>query len=184
MSDLDEDFSRFPEASGQPLIFMIGCGHFSAGANAQQWNHRVFTAEILTLAEERRVIDEWLVHMENISHQVDSSLTQARLFHWSPAETSNLTEAYNAAHVRQGAPAWPKLPWFDLLNRVVKEQPVTVRGAFGLGLKAIAKAMHPRGLVETLWSMGPADGLGAMVGASLSATARRRGAACRWLNST
>jgi predicted RecB family nuclease len=104
-------------------------------------------------------------------------LEEARLFHWSPAETSSLTEAYNAAIVRQGSPPWPKLPWVDLLNRVVKEQPVTVRGAFNFGLKTIAKAMHAHGLIQTVWSDGPADGMGAMVGAWRCQTeARERGA--------
>ena len=44
-------------------------------------------------------------------------------------------------------------------------EPVTVRGAFGFGLKAIAKALHEHGLIETVWGDGPTDGLGAMVGA-------------------
>jgi hypothetical protein len=40
-----------------------------------------------------------------------------------------------------------------------------VTGAFGFGLKAIARAMAAQGLIETTWEDGPADGLGAMVGA-------------------
>jgi len=164
VSDLDEDFSRFPEAGGQPLIFMIGCAHLSGPADNAQWTHRVFTVKTLTPADELRVIEDWLAHMQRTCQELGKSLNDARVFHWSPAETSNLTDAYNAAHVRHGSPAWPTLPWFDLLNRVVKEQPVTVRGAFGFGLKAIAKALRTHGLIETVWGDGPADGLGAMVG--------------------
>ncbi len=164
VSDLDDDFARFPEVNGLPLIFMIGCGHMTPG-DRSQWNHHVFMADALTLAEERRVIEEWLTHMQAICDQHGTALHEARLFHWSPAETSTLTEAYNSAQIRQANPDWPELPWFDLLNRVVKEQPVTVRGAFGFGLKAVAKAMHSHGLIETLWDSGPTDGLGAMVGA-------------------
>jgi hypothetical protein len=165
VSDLDEDFSRFPEAGGQPLIFMIGCAHVSGLADNARWNHRVFTVRTLTAEEELRVIEDWLALMQRTCQELGKSLDDARVFHWSPAETSNLTDAYNAAHVRHGSPAWPTLPWFDLLNRVVKEQPVTVRGAFGFGLKAIAKALRTHGLIETVWGDGPADGLGAMVGA-------------------
>ena len=40
-----------------------------------------------------------------------------------------------------------------------------MQGAFGFGLKAVAKAMHQHGLIETVWGDGPTDGLGAMVGA-------------------
>lgn len=165
VSDLDEDFSRFPEASGQPLIFMIGCGRFSGPAETPRWNHRVFTVRSLTLEEERRIIEEWIAFMAQACRECGSALDGSRVFHWSPAETSNLTEAYNAASVRHGEPDWPRIPWVDLLNRVVKEEPITVRGAFGFGLKAIAKAMRAHGLIETIWGDGPADGLGAMVGA-------------------
>lgn len=165
VNDLDEDFSRFPKASGQPLIFMVGCGHLLALPDKPQWEFRVFTARSLTPAEESRILEEWFDHLRQVCVDRKSSLEEARIFHWSPAETSSLTEAYNAAIVRQGSPPWPKLPWVDLLNRVVKEQPVTVRGAFNFGLKAIAKAMHVHGLIQTLWNDGPADGLGAMVGA-------------------
>jgi predicted RecB family nuclease len=59
---------------------------------------------------------------------------------------------------------WEKLPWLDFLP-VVKEQPFVVKGAFGFGLKAIAKNMFKHGLIETSWGDGPTDGLGAMVGA-------------------
>ena len=31
VNDLADDFSRIPERGGQPLIFMIGCGHVEDG---------------------------------------------------------------------------------------------------------------------------------------------------------
>lgn len=165
VSDLDEDFSTFPDAGGQTLIFMIGCGHFTGPADAPVWNFRVFTVDALVPGDERRAIEDWLAHMSAICAAVSQTLDRARVFHWSPAETSTFTEAYNAAHRRHGEPPWPAVPWVDLLNRVIKAQPVTVRGAFGFGLKAIARAMHANGLIQTLWSDGATDGLGAMVGA-------------------
>ena len=110
VSDLDEDFSTFPIAGGQPLIFMIGCGYLAEAADRRVWTHRVFTASNLTLSEERRIIDEWLAHMTAVCEQAGVTLDGARAFHWSPAETSNLTSAYNAAFVRQGEPAWPRVP--------------------------------------------------------------------------
>ncbi len=42
---------------------------------------------------------------------------------------------------------------------------MVVRGAHGFGLKAVTNGMHALGLVKTSWDEGPADGLGAMVGA-------------------
>lgn len=161
VNDLDDDFSRFPEAGGQTLIFMIGCGHLSENG----WQFRVFTVDRLAEPEEARIIGAWLAHMREVCAARGTTLDAARLFHWSPAEESSFTEAYNSAAARHGFPPWDDLPWVDLLNRVVKEQPMTVRGAFGFGLKAVAKALRRHGLIETEWTDGPTDGLGAMVGA-------------------
>ena len=88
-----------------------------------------------------------------------------RVIHWSPAEVVTFESAYNAAKERHLERDWPSPRWFDFLGEVMREEPVVVRGAFGFGLKAIAKAMHGHGLIDTLWDDGPADGLGAMVGA-------------------
>ena len=59
---------------------------------------------------------------------------------------------------------WKSLPWFDFL-KVMKDVPIVVKDAFGFGLKAIAKNLEKHGLTTTKWEDGPADGLGAMVGA-------------------
>ncbi len=165
VSDIDDDFAHFPQKNGQPLIFMIGCGHLEDPRDPTSWNFSVFTADLLTEPQERRVIDDWLAHMHAVAAARGTTLEESRLFHWSPAERSFLVTAYNAAAARHGHPGWFALPWVDLLTEVVRAQPVTVRGAFGFGLKAVAKALHAAGLTETTWSDGPADGLGAMVGA-------------------
>ena len=90
---------------------------------------------------------------------------EPRVIHWSPAEVITFESAYNAAKMRHPERDWPSPRWFDFLGEVVREEPVVVRSAFGFGLKAIAKAMHSHGLIDTLWDDGPADALGAMVGA-------------------
>lgn len=86
------------------------------------------------------------------------------VFHWSHAENSTLNTAYNSARKRHGID-WPALNWYDLLNKVARKEPLTVKGALAFGLKAVAKAMHRHGLIETNWTNGPTDGLGVMVGA-------------------
>ncbi len=165
VNDLDDNFSAFPRKGGQPMMFMIGCGHLATQGDLASWSFKVFTAELLTQDQERSVITEWLTHVDLVCKQRGARLQDSRFFHWSPAETSNLSTAYNSAVARHGVPAWDSLPWVDLLNRVVKPQPVTIRGAFGFGLKAVAKAMHAAGKITTLWGDGPTDGMGAMAGA-------------------
>lgn len=161
VSDLADDFTRIPERGGQTLIFMIGCGHIEGG----QWQFECFVADALTEANEAEIIDLWLTHMEAARQRLAPADESPKVIHWSPAEVSNFETAYNSAKERHPDKNWASPRWFDFLNRVVKLEPIVVRGAMAFGLKAVAKAMHELGFIETLWKDGPADGLGAMVGA-------------------
>ena len=172
-SDLNDDFSALPEKGGQPLIFMIGCGHVENG----QWRFRLFVTDDLSEGEEIRIIREWVEHMGTVRERLDPENPQPRLFHWSHAEVTQLERAYNSARRRHGERAdWPELGWYDFQMRAMRGEPVTVRGALGFGLKAVAKAMHTHGLIETDWPDNQVDGLGAMVGAwRCDAEAREQG---------
>ena len=162
VGDLDDDFARFPERGGQPLIFMVGCGHLEAG----EWKFECFIADRLDEPSEARAIDDWFAHMAAVRARLAPD-ARAMVVHWSPHERFTLEEAFDAAVKRHPEKDWrhPDWAWFDFLARVVREEPVVVRGAHGFGLKAVANAMHDLGLVQTQWDDGPVDGLGAMVGA-------------------
>ena len=88
-----------------------------------------------------------------------------KIIHWSPAEETWLETAWYAAVKRHPEKTWPHPNWFDFLTKVVREEPVTVRGAHGFGLKAVTKEMHALGVIDVEWGEGAADGLGAMIGA-------------------
>ena len=172
VSDLDDDFSSIPQKGGQPLIFMIGCGHVDDGA----WRWACFTADALSEQCEAGIIDGWFAHMDAVRQRLDPDGAEPRVFHWSHAEQSTFEMAFNSAKKRHPDRGWESPRWFDSLKRVVKEEPVVVRGAFGFGLKAVAKAMHANGHIATSWGAGPTDGMGAMVGAwscALEAAERR-----------
>ena len=158
-SDLDDDFAKLPEKGGQPLIFMIGCGHLENG----EWRFKSLVTEYLTLTEETRIIDEWIEHMRLVRERLEPENSQPGIFHWSHAETN----AYRSARERHGWPTgWPELGWYDFLGKVMRAEPVVVRGALNFGLKSVARAMRRHGLIETDWDdNNPVDGLGAMVGA-------------------
>lgn len=170
VSDLADDFSRIPQRGGQALIFMIGCGHIEGGA----WVFRCFVTDQLTEDAEARVIDDWLAHMAAVRARLAPDADAPRVMHWSPAEVSNFETAYNSAKARHPDRSWDSPRWFDFLRRVMHEEPVVVRGAMAFGLKAVAKALYRHGFIETLWGDGPADGLGAMVGAWWSYEAARQ----------
>ncbi|MGZ3586937.1 MAG: hypothetical protein ACXVAP_06790 [Candidatus Limnocylindrales bacterium] len=161
VSNLADDFAALPTMGGQPLIFQIGCGRLEAG----RWAFEQWTVERLREPDEAAIIRAWVSHLEALRAARGLGWEDVRVVHWSPAEESTLVSAYNSAARRHPEEHWPEMPWFDALQLVVRAEPVTVRGAFNFGLKSIAKAMHVAGLIETSWSDGPADGLGAMIGA-------------------
>ena len=162
VSDLDDDFSSLPVRGGQPLIFMIGCGH----VENDEWLFECFVADELNEPAEAVMLEAWHEHMDHIRERLSPGGTP-KIIHWSSHETASLGSAFNAATARHSdkSAQWPRFRWFDFLSQVVRPEPVVVRGAHGFGLKAITNALHSLGCVDVAWGSGPADGLGAMVGA-------------------
>jgi hypothetical protein len=173
VQDMDDDFSTFPRKGGQALIFQIGSGTY----RERRWSFRQFTVDDLGVEAEARMIDDWLSHLADLAREARcASASDVRLVHWSLAEESSFERAYESARSRHPDRSWPPLAWYDLLGRVVRAQPIVVKGAFSFGLKPIARAMHTHGLIQTHWGEGLADGAGAMAGAwSAAADSRARG---------
>lgn len=164
VSSINDRFRDVRRQGGRAMIFQVGCAW--RDPRSRRVLFRQWTTDRLTEREEARVISEWVAAMAGVARAAGVPLERCRVVHWSAAETAFLDNAYNSARARLGGrAAWPDLPWFDFLARVVRPAPVTVRGAMGFGLKAVAKAMHRAGLIATVWKDGPADGLGAMTGA-------------------
>ena len=139
---------------------MIGCGHIEDG----EWQFECFITDRLTEPEEAQVIDRWFNHIASVQERLDPS-GHANIFHWSDAEVSFLQNASNSSFNRHPDMNWPEPNWYDLLNHVVREEPVLVRGAHAFGLKAVTKALNNLGLIDIRWPDGTTDGLGAMAGA-------------------
>jgi len=175
VNDLNDDLSRFPDRGGESLIFQIGCGRYERG----EWSFAQFTTRLLTAAAEGDMIDGWLAHLASLARAAGlAGPGEVRLFHWSAAETVFMDAHYRSARARHPEREWPVLDWYDLLSKVVRAEPVVVKGSRKFGLKSVAKAMHTHGLVATGWGDGLADGTGAMVGAwSADGVARRTAAA-------
>ena len=182
-SNLDDDFSKLPEQGGQPLIFMIGCGHFipvnskdfQSGTDwildplRREWHFKVFYTPDLSEESEREIILDWYRYMQSISAQIEHSPQSPQVFHWSPAETRTYSMGADSAFERHLRPmGWPDINWYDFLARVVKPSKTAdaffVRGAWGFGLKSVAKSLFKLGHIQTNWQDGPADGLAAMSG--------------------
>ena len=172
--DLNDDFSKLPEKGGQPLIFMIGCGHMENG----EWQFGCWVTDQLSEDEELHIIREWIEHMTAVRDRIDPVNLQPRIYHWSWAEPGQLETNYNSARNRHGDQAdWPDdLGFYDFLREVMQKERVVVKDTWGFGLKDVAKAMRKHGMIDTDWGDSQVDGLGAMVGAwHCDEVARRKG---------
>ena len=116
----------------------------------EEWEYRCFCVDRLTEESEAEMIDEWLAHTNEIG-VLSQSNSEPRLVHWSYAEPVNYEEAYDSARQRHPEKGWPGVKWFDLWARVVRKEPIVVRGALNFGLKSFARAMHSHGLIQTSW---------------------------------
>ena len=162
VNDVLDDLTTFPERGGVALIFQVGCGRLVNG----EWTFRRVTARALTPEGEAELIDDWIGHLRELAAEAGlAAVDQIRLFHWSAAETSAIDNAYRSALLRHRERHWPELTWYDLLEKVIRAEPVVVRGAHGFGLKAMTNAMFRHGLISTQWEEGLADGAGVMAGA-------------------
>ena len=163
VSNLDDDFSRLPLQNGQPRIFMIGCGHYERG----EWVFECFTARDLTLSFEAGIVEAWLEHMRSVQQRLAPGIERPLVFHWSQAEPVNLSSLLQSARTRhpEREASWVEPEWYDFLTRVMRVQPVIVKGPMGFGLKNVAKSLKRHGLIQTEWADGVTDGLGAMVAA-------------------
>lgn len=103
VTDLFDDSSKIPERGGQPLIFMIGCGHLEQG----EWKYVCLTADQIDESSEGAIIDKWVTHMETIRRRLAPTVDSPLAFHWSPAEVTNLQTAYNGAKAWHPDKNWP-----------------------------------------------------------------------------
>lgn len=174
----NDDFSRFPGMGGTSIIFMIGCGHWQMPDGAEagtlfgpepEWVFRVFWVNSVSEEAELEMIREWWQYMEEVRLATPGAPDRPRIFHWSSAETTSIKKSISEAQKRaEEGEAWCNANWFDFLSEVVRPSGTSdafvVRGAWGFGLKAIGKALHKHGLIETEWKDGTADGQAAMIG--------------------
>jgi hypothetical protein len=165
---MNDDFSTLPAAGGRPMIFMIGCGHEEAG----EWQFEVWTAASESHEEERRIIRDWLAHMDAVRAKLAPDVADPLIFHWHSHEVTELRKA--AARHRD--PLWENVNWYDLLWKLFKEEPVRIIDTDSHSLKPVTRKLRDLGRVETVWGEGPvSDGLAAMTAAwSCYAASRER----------
>ncbi|MCH7927502.1 MAG: ribonuclease H-like domain-containing protein, partial [Candidatus Dadabacteria bacterium] len=127
--------TQWPDLEGCEMIFMIGVGW----EENEQWNFKTFTAAKEDQQEELEMIEEFLEFLEN---KTENKLTEDNvsvLYHWSSAEVWQTRKVIERHSIDKNSPIH-SLPWYDLLN-VFNNGPASVPGAWGFGLKEVAKSL-------------------------------------------
>lgn len=133
------------------LLFMAGIGEMKNG----KWDYRPFYAKTLTKKSEGEMIVAFFHHLEKYRAPVT-------IYHWGRIERVELDRAMRQHSIM--TPVDFKL--VDLCDRVRSAQ-LVFRGAFGFGLKAIARSLVENGAIphSLYWKESSLirDGMDAMV---------------------
>lgn len=145
VNDLDDNFKKIPYSNFETCIFMIGLiTNIRVGEKVES-NFKCFIVEDFSRKEEKRIINEWLKYMDNLSKKYN--VPNPKIFHWSKAEPN----FYKQAILRNKQVfKWKQLNFVDILD-VFKEEPISIKGVLNYGLKDVSKGLHKLGLIKTIW---------------------------------
>mgnify|MGYP001208213372 CR=1 FL=1 len=147
VNDLDDNFKRIPYSNFETCIFMIGLitNIRDDEENIIDTNFKCFIVEDFTRKEEKKVINEWLNYMKDMSKQYN--VVEPKIYHWSQAEPN----FYRQAILRNKQIfEWGKLNFVDILE-VFKEEPISIKGVLNYGLKDVSKGLHNLGIINIIW---------------------------------
>lgn len=140
------------------LIFMIGIGWYFNN----KWLFKSLCVNNVLLHEEKRILCDMHKHIKSVSESYKETFGmdyKPNIYHWGAAEQT----MYKHSVSRHKMSPILSGQLCDFL-KVMKEEPVVVRGSLNFSVKSIGTAMYKLGLIETTWDKsGVADGLNAMV---------------------
>ena len=119
--------------------------------NQDNYPFKDFTIRYLTNQEEKKIIQYWINYLTNLFQ------TKIKIYHWGNAEKIYLD------YMKQKYPDlnYPEFECIDLLY-YFKLEPITIKGCFSYGLKAIVKQLYNLNLIQNQWE-DDTTGIDAMV---------------------
>jgi len=130
------------------MVFMIGVGYIDP--QTTDWVYKDFTCDKLNSRSELTMSlefvdfieskwDEWRGLYPSINNRSPTFV------HWASAEVTNWNKIRN---INRGK--LPNFQWLDLM-KLFKDEPITVKGCLGFGLKEVSKAMKSHGFIKSIW---------------------------------
>lgn len=135
-TNVNVDFdTQWPTLDGCEMVFMIGTGW----EEEEKWFFMAFVATAENHNREREMFEEFLKFLETQTKGAFTDNKRTALYHWTSTEVRQVQRMADRHHLPDNHPL-RRLPWYDL-QRVFLDGPCAVPGAWGYGLKEIAKAL-------------------------------------------
>ncbi|MDA2935270.1 ribonuclease H-like domain-containing protein [Acidobacteria bacterium AH-259-D05] len=158
-TNVNVDFSRqWPSLEGTEMIFMVGIGW----EKGDSWFFKTFIAEAEDQEHEREMLEKFLGFLQAETAGASTDNSETALYHWTSAEVWQSRRASDRHELPESHPL-RILPWCDL-QKVFLNSPSAMPGAWGYGLKEVAKALGKFDKAfDTEWPGDLDEGLRAMV---------------------
>jgi hypothetical protein len=155
IGNMYDDFSQFPQASGQAMIFLVGL--IVVDNVTGKRDYVSYLIDKLDHQSERDMIQKMLTDMKNNREMYDQNF--APVYFWSNAENYMLKRAMGPDVVQENG-----LVMVDLC-KAFRESGLILPGQLGYGLKEVAKTMYKYKMIKTTWSetLDVASGLNATI---------------------
>ena len=143
-SDLCDNFDSFPTQKSFNVIYMIGVGY---KGEDNLWKYKSFICEKPTRDYELQIMKEF--------SDFYTQLGKPPAYYWH-AEKSIWNKSCKNSELSCD------IDWIDMCN-IFRDEPITVKGCFGFGLKQIANKMKEYGMINTILESECTNGMMAMI---------------------
>lgn len=148
-SDICQNFDTLPQQPAMNMIFMIGVTYFKEGF----WRYKSYIIKNISYEEENRIMKQFL-NFYNSLNRPNVYFWHAEKNFWKRSCTQQLSHGFTIPQT--------DIKWFDMCA-FFKQEPITIKGCFGFGLKNIVKSMKQRGMIHTPFESECQNGMMAMI---------------------
>lgn len=146
IEEKDDFFSKKQTHYSKPILAILGFYYCNTFYD--------FTIQKYDLLEEKKIV----LFFSKELWKIYEKYGRVNIFHWGHAECKYM----DYIHKKHNDIDFPDYILIDLLEQF-RLEPIIVKDIFKFSLKAIGKALHKHGLIETTWEEENDNGLDAMI---------------------
>jgi predicted RecB family nuclease len=130
------------------MVYLVGIGQIQE----EKWIYQPFIAEKLDSEAEKEMIVKFL---DFLLKQAGKGKTPIKLYHYAHADQTLLSRCFDRLGLNKQLSAVVKrIEWCDLY-KIIRDEPVCVKGALDFGLKSIVSALKAQGKINVNYKENP-----------------------------